>query len=349
MILLFFEFEGNPECNLSRIIKRQHGGGFDHTMHLIKWRNHLMLISPGKTDAVLKQYACSKCSYVTNQSCNLTTHEKTCFKKEPNYQTGVYTPTQPLYLRAQEHGIEFPEGCKVYPFKFIWDIESAIMKTDYVPQSKRRRVEGEERSTHFTAEHSLLSIAAVTNIPHPELPSTACFVREGDEIKDIEKVIDDWMKWNKEFANAAQSEMMRKFQSTLEEIEKKIEEQRESENDFMECEPIIFSDEEETVQDAIEGVRHNEGQQQHDVRDVRGFFDDAAEDAGDIFENDEEDEEVIEKKRVSIDKTPLEVLRDDLIFWLSQVPVIAFNGSKYDLNVVREYLYPKLISEYGAK
>ena len=68
-----------------------------------------------------------------------------------------------------------------------------------------------------------------------------------------------------------------------------------------------------------------------------------------MFEDGEEEEPVIEKKRVSIDKMPLEILKEDLIRWLSQVPVIAFNGCKYDLNVVREYLYPKLISEYGAR
>ena len=60
-----FDFQGGTDATLSRIIYR-YVGEFEHTMHLIDHQNHCMLIKPGKTSSVLKQFACRSCSYNTN-------------------------------------------------------------------------------------------------------------------------------------------------------------------------------------------------------------------------------------------------------------------------------------------
>ena len=39
---------------------------------------------------------------------------------------------------------------------------------------------------------------------------------------------------------------------------------------------------------------------------------------------------------------PLHVLQCDFNIWLKQLPVVGFNSSRYDLNLIQEYLIPIL-------
>ena len=101
-------------------------------------------------------------------------------------------------------GFEFPEGYQNYPFKIVWDIEVSLKPHQYIPQTKRRRIEQaeqnerveEEQNNFYIADHCLLSIACFTNFRHPNLESTVCFVREGDEWDDsqrlMDKIVDYW-------------------------------------------------------------------------------------------------------------------------------------------------------------
>ena len=52
---------------------------------------------------------------------------------------------------------------------------------------------------------------------------------------------------------------------------------------------------------------------------------------------------------MALDQTPLQKFKEDMLDWISQIPVIAFNGCKYDLNVVREYLFPRLARDCGVE
>ena len=54
-------------------------------------------------------------------------------------------------------------------------------------------------------------------------------------------------------------------------------------------------------------------------------------------------------QNVKLDKSPLELLKDDLLKWLKQLVCVSFNGGKYDLNVIKQYLFPKLSMMHGAR
>ena len=142
-----FEFQGEPTCNLSRIIYK-FDAGFQHTMHLIDYQNHCMLIKKGKVNVVLKQYAFRKCSYVTNRRDHLNAHEKICTKiRKLKYRTGVYEGTQPLFLQSKELGFEFPEGYESYPYQVVWDIETALSPNRYIPQTRKEALKSSQKTS----------------------------------------------------------------------------------------------------------------------------------------------------------------------------------------------------------
>ena len=260
-------------------------------------------------------------------------HEKTCTQnRKLKYHTGVYEPQKPLHLRAKELGFDFPEGYQTYPYVITWDIESSLKKTDYIPATKKRKVENEERSTFYTAEHSVLSVASSTDFRHPELDPTLCFVREGDdqvhEIGIIDKVVSHW----ENIQNFAQQELLQVFDPVLEQINAKIAEEEEFEADFLPT--VAFSDDEEEGEAFFD-------RDSSENEEEEGFFDEGA---------DEQDEEGPEEtSRVTLDQSPLQKLKEDLLDWISQIPVIAFNGCNYDINVIKEFLLPRLAREYGIE
>ena len=50
-----------------------------------------------------------------------------------------------------------------------------------------------------------------------------------------------------------------------------------------------------------------------------------------------------------IDSIPSENLKDQFMEYLEELPVLSFNGARYDLNVMRQHLIPTLIESDGIK
>ena len=364
-----FEFNGNPTCNLSRVLFK-FDAGFQHTINLIDYKNHCMLIKEGKADVVLKQYACRKCSFVAKKKCHLNTHEKTCTNiRKVKYPTGVYQPVEPLYLRAKELGFDFPHGYESYPFKLVWDIEVALKPNHYVPKTKRRRIDGEEINTFYIAEHSLISVASCTNFRHPDIEPTICYVREGDDLQDEQALMDSVVDYWESVQTLAEDHLLRVFTPLINQLDAKIAEEQEFESEFMNT--VDFSQDADVgydVEDEAEEEQESEFMNTVDLfQDMDEGYDveDEAEEAQesefmntmDLFQDmdegfydvEDEAEEKQEELKVRMDKSPLQKLKEDILLWAAQIPIIAFNGCKYDINVVREYLFSKLIRMSGEE
>ena len=307
-----FQFQGAETCNVSQIIYRFQGG-FEHTMYLIDYKNHCMLIKNGHVDSVLQQFSCRTCSFVTNQHWNLTRHEKSCANGQKTiYRQGVFQQRKPLHVHAKELGFEFPAGYENYPYKIIWDIETAQKPTEYVPNSSRRRFDENGIQTVYTSEHSLLSVGFMTNFQHESFQSAQCFVREGDSPEDEQRLMDKVVDYWEMIQSHAHEKLLRVFSPLLERLDAKITQEKQFEAELMSS--LQIPQVEEQSEDIVEEV-----------------------------------EEEVEEQEIRMDESPLVKLKEEILQWLQQIICIAFNGCKYDLNVVKEYLFPKLVRMCGEE
>ena len=330
-----FEFKGKPTANVSRIVYK-YLGEFEHTMYLIDLDGHCMLITPGKQNAVLKQFSCRFCAYNTTHSSHLTRHEKTCGNiRKTTYRSGPFSLPDPLNIVGKQLGLPFPEGYEEDPFFITWDVEVSQKETKYVPRS---RVNGEAARTVYSTEHRVLCVGVSTNFKHPDIEAVKTIYRQGDSKEDerilIEKMVDYMLKVQKLTSQHLRSV----FASYLETLDSRIAAEKEFELNIhktLSAQGLLQDNEEQNDPVGEENDLVGVEEEEEEENDLVGEENLPAEEPGGV------------NKAIRMDASPLEKLRTSLLKWIEQIPVIAFNGCKYDINVVREFLFPKLVLLYG--
>ena len=310
-----FDFQGGSHAPLSRIIYR-YVGEFNKTMHLIDYQNHCMLIKPGAISSLLKQFGCRSCSYNTNRLDNLKRHEKTCSKEQKfTYRSGPFEVEKPLFIRSNQQCIPFPVGHEEFKYFIVWDLEASLKPTHITAAISRKG--GDTPGTIYTAEHHLLSIALSTNFEHAEIEPVVCFVRESDSKEDEEKVMNLAVDYMLKVQSKVHEHLLSVFEGYLQILTQEIANEKQREDEIMSRIPGMLVQEEEVEEEEDDEAESTESRQVN--------------------------------KGVRLDKSPLVQLREDVGKWLEQLPILAFNGCRYDLNVVKEFLLPRLVRLHDAE
>ena len=172
------------------------------------------------------------------------------------------------------------------------------MKPTHIATSSSRSGLGNETpGTVYTAEHDLLSIALSTNFEHPEIEPVVCFVRKGDSPEDEEKVMDQGVEYMLKVQKLVREYLTDEFRPYMEHLHQKITTEKQLEDELVEQIPGLTNDTYEDAEEEEEEEEEVEPARRPNKRD---------------------------KKEVRLDQSPLVRLREDLLKWIEQIPVLAF-------------------------
>ena len=206
-------------------------------------------------------------------------------------------------------------------------------------------------------------MSVCSNVPDYDQPK--CFVSNGDSKQLVKEMLEQLVKISVKSYDLLRKEFNFLFEAIdqkLQDLEQKSEAGDPSRTNTVENLTQEDSDDEgEDLMDTDDEEEDIESETEED----RVFIDDDVEEQGASFyraldrenedqsENDQEcaydrpEDNSPEPKKKKVH--PLKKLRDRFQEYLQELPVLGFNSGKYDLNAVKEFLFPVLVQNEGVQ
>ena len=210
----------------------------------------------------------------------------------------------------------------------------------------RNNCPNDSAKLHWEAKHIPLSVSVCSNVSGYDQPK--CFISNGDSGKFVQ----DMVKYLVDISKESYRLLKQEFATLFEEIDEKLGPDDQNEQNTSEDE-----DSDDEGEDLMETDNEEEEEIESETEEDQAFLDDEEleEDGPSLyraFNMERTDQEPIQHERVSANakekkkkESPLKKLKDRLEEYLKELPVIGFNSGKYDLNVVKEVLFPVLVKE----
>ncbi|CAH3160600.1 unnamed protein product [Porites lobata] len=271
-------------------------------------------------------------------------HERTCEAKvHYTFPGGAYKTPPTIFELLEDEGFTIPPHLKYFPYRATFDFECMFNRQTGLNNTKKLT---------WNAKHIPLSVSVCSNVPDYDHPK--CFVSTGDSKHLVKEMIDYLVEISQKSSDLMKQEFSFLFEAIdqkLEEIKQKSEQQTgESGTDVS-----VQEDSDDEGEDLME-TDDEEEDIESETEEDRAFLDDEVEsEQGASFyraldrerENQSDDEEYVDdkpeanhpepqKKKVH----PLKKLRGRFGEYLEELPVLGFNSGKYDLNAVKEFLFP---------
>ena len=313
---------------------------YSSTLYLNLYQNHFSYIKDMKKYA--KSYCCSRCGTYWRHVGMLNRHERTCEAKVCyQFPGGAYKTSPTIFQLLEDEGFTVPQHLKYFPYRATFDFECMF--------SPNTGLNNTEKLTWET-KHVPLSVSVCSNVPGYDQPK--CFVSEGDSKQLVKQMVDYLVEISQESYRRMKIEFSFLFDAINEKLEKNAREQTKR-NDCAEEE-----DSDDEGEDIME-TDNEEEDIESETEEDRAFLDDEVEEQGPSFyraldnrrekqrkEFPEYTNEKTEVKRPGPTRKrehPLKKLRNRLDEYLKELPVLGFNSGKYDLNAVKEFLFPVLV------
>ena len=313
---------------------------YPSTLYLNLYQNHFSYIKDMKKYA--KSYCCSRCGTYWRHVGKLHRHERTCEAKVCyQFPGGAYKASPTIFQLLEDEGFTVPQHLKYFPYRATFDFECMF--------SPNTGLNNTEKLTWET-KHIPLSVSVCSNVPGYDQPK--CFVSEGDSKQLVKQMVDYLVEISQESYRRMKIEFSFLFDAINEKLETNAREQTKR-NDCTEEE-----DSDDEGEDLMQTDNEDEDIDSETEED-RAFLDDEVEEQGPSFyhaldnrrekQRKEFPEHTNEKTKV---KRPgptrkrehsLKKLRNRLDEYLKELPVLGFNSGKYDLNAVKEFLFPVLV------
>ena len=275
------------------------------------YKDHLSYVS--HTKAYLLKFSCDGCGRHFDKLSNLKRHRGLCTRVSLKmFNFDHYKPSQSIFEKLECEDIYVPESDRKYGWFATFDCEA--YQEDTPPQSG---------GTQWVKKHEVISLSVASNVHNTvggdiefDYRAPKCF-----KGKDPQLLINQAVNYIKSISLAAGELAKRKWSSVIEDIDKKLED----------CVDV-----KEAVKD----------------RDFEG--DEVDED---LFSDDEEDDEVDEctlpiasKNKDEDKKKPKDTVMERIkrlkgAFikdYCCTLPVLGFNSSNYDINLIKPHLFPAL-------
>ena len=318
---------------------------YPSTLYLNLYQRHFSYIKDLKK--YTKSYCCSRCGKFWKHVGMLHRHERTCEAKvHYTFPGGAYKTPPTIFELLEDEGFTIPPHLKYFPYRATFDFECMF--------NRQTGLNNTEKLT-WNAKHIPLSVSVSSNVPEYDQPK--CFVSDGDSKRLVKEMVEYLVKISEESCRLMKQEFSFLFEAIdqkLEEIKQKSEQQTgESGTDVS-----VQEDSDDEGEDLME-TDDEEEDIESETEEDRAFLDDEVEsEQGASFyraldrerENQSDDEEYVDdkpeanhpepqKKKVH----PLKKLRERFEEYLEELPVLGFNSGKYDLNAVKEFLFPVLV------
>ena len=317
---------------------------YPSTLYLNLYQRHFSYIKDLKKYA--KSYCCSRCGKFWKHVGKLHRHERTCEAKvHYMFPGGAYKTPPTIFELLEDEGFTIPQHLKFFPYRATFDFECMF--------SSHTSLSDTEKLT-WNAKHIPLSVSVCSNVPEYDQPK--CFVSDGDSKRLVKEMVEYLVKISEESCRLMKQEFSFLFEAIdqkLEEIKQKSEQQTgESGTDVS-----VQEDSDDEGEDLTE-TDDEEEDIESETEEDRAFLDDEVEsEQGATFfrtldrerENQSDDEEYVDDKPEENHPEPqkkvhpLKKLRERLEEYLEELPVLGFNSGKYDLNAVKEFLFPVLV------
>ena len=285
----------------------------------------------------------------------LNRHERTCEAKVSyQFPGGAYKTPPTIFQLLEDEGLTVPEHLKFFPYRATFDFECM-----FTPETDLNDTE----KLTWDAKHIPLSVSVCSNVPDYDQPK--CFVSDGDSKQLVKEMLEHLVKISEQSYDLLRKEFNFLFEAIdqkLQDLQQKSEAGDPSKTNTVENLTQEDSDDEgEDLMDTDDEEEEIESETEED----RVFIDDDVEEQGASFyraldrehedqsENDHEceyhrpEDNSPEPKEKKVH--PLKKLRDRFQEYLQELPVLGFNSGKYDLNAVKEFLFPVLVQNEGVQ
>ena len=296
---------------------------FQDTVYCNVFQNHVSLITDFKTYA--KQWKCQACNKFFRRPYHLKAHGRACEKIGRIRLPGGYWNRKPsIFEQLRRFSIPVDDGC-FYRMFACYDFESLLL-----PLNNNKMGEA---TTGISVclpqcQHAVNEAGCTHCLP---LMEACCFVNA-----DEGELLDDFLKRAGEIQSAAERYYRHKLAKTFTALEEKIHEIK----ICLGGEKLlnINNDPEVSRENAQEEAEED---QEEEIFEDIDDDDDDDDDDGDGDGDDDEDEGTSNNVLKLTLKIYVDLLRQ-LNEYVRQLPLLGFNSSRYDLNLIKSKLLPKL-------
>ena len=291
-------------------------------MYLNLHQNHFSIISNFKRYA--RKYSCRFCRRTTKCIQNLTRHEKSCcIRVKYTFPGGIYTPALSIFEELEQTlGISIEAELQYYPWFAVYDFEAVLQQNSSQQVMTDQGMQQEENipNTQWTTTHIPVCVSVSSNVEGFNAPKS--FVDEDS---------DNLVKRMCDYLEKIQNHTSILAHAHWESVTKKL---LECKNEF----PLS-----EISADNIPTVSQNHNiyvPEQFDSDDESVFSD--SEEETDTLEEDEEEEIGGMDFESARNEHSLRVdsLSKKFEKYMNVLPVLGYNSSKYDLNLIKNF-FPK--------
>ncbi len=354
---------------------RRSAGAYGDTVHFIQYNNHVCYVRDIKT--VFHKYRCQHCDHVFAHSCNLAKHLKKCNDRiRHKYPGGIYRVKETIFEKLHDIGVIVPANLQLFRNLAIFDFESMCVPCSddvkctenlnwigkHIPVSvsiSSNLVQGtifhcNENPLQLIEEFvkSLEDIAAKSNLemmgkmaPYLETLDSMIAGLDSELRQRSEPQVTEEDK-------ARRDAVIDAFvQDLIEEEEREAREQQTTVNPFNGDDSLTDQEFENFLNDLWQGDEEELGEE---------FFDNLEEERDECIEalmesDNDMDQNLVTPIKQNFNNDPIYFLkqqrqqwnqiRSEFIRYISTLPVFGYNSSRYDLNLIKEYLVPYLVNE----
>ena len=289
----------------------------DTCMNLNLYQKHFSVIT--NFSQYSQKYACRFCRRMSKSLSNLSRHEKSCsVRVKYIFPGGIYTPSLSIFEEMhQQLGISVQDELQYFPWFAVYDFESVLVKND----SLHSAIEEDDTSqnnlpnTQWTATHIPVCVSVSSNVEG--YTESKSFVDEDSD--NLVKRMCDYL----EEIQAHSSVLAHKHWETVT-------------NAILQCKkdfpvnPVTAQDMECSIHpENITDPYESDSEEESDFSDAETDQDSESEIGGMDFQSARD----AHAHRV-------ESINEKFEKYMNVIPVLGFNSSKYDLNLIKQY-FPK--------
>ncbi len=279
---------------------------YKDVMYLNLYEKHLSYITSFQHYA--RKFACPMCSRHFAKRALLKKHMRHCIRgTRLNFPGGFHSQKKTIFDRLSEYGIDVTESLQLYDWFIVYDFEAVLnSKNDQVTENLL-----------WQNEHVPISVSVASN--YTEFTDPHCIVDEDPEV-----LLEKFLAYLNDIAAKIQAEAFQKWEhvqialsSLIAKWQKLNQRENVGEQEFVDfCELGCLDDDDDDDQ----MLEEQEGE---DVGAEHG--------SGRRFSC-----KLMLKKLIN--------LQNDFLKYCSQVPVLGFNSSRYDINLIKGYFISRLES-----
>ena len=298
---------------------------FKSVMHMNIFQHHLSYIYDFSVYA--HKFQCYMCHKHFQFNYNFKRHMSSCDSRTKlKFPGGFFNPPASIFKELAEYGYVVPEKDRLYPWYAVYDFEAMLKKIENISTEKSR----------WNQRHCPVSVSLCSNVNSFE--EAVCFIDD-----DLEQLLSKMFQHLELIQVKAKKLAEEKWGHILSGLKNEMEKH---------CPESLDNEEDNEID--LQGVAHgnalNEVVEDMDwVQGEESLYEEEEEEMEVVETSDEEEEEEERVKTTTPSNANersnlvlyyrLKTIKAKLETYISQLPILGFNSSKYDLNLVKSKLF----------